>query len=103
MGRPGLTSDDGVRWGDGGARRRAVEADHLALGAFTVLTPAIAGLSDDPIERILLLKATVWVMVGRLLSAWGPGERDREWAGAKPVVMDVAAQVRTARGEGWVQ
>jgi hypothetical protein len=83
--------------------RRAVEADHLALGTLAILCPAICDLSDDPVERIRLLKATVWVMVGRLLSAWSPEERDAEWAGAKSVVMDVAAQVRAARGEGWVQ
>lgn len=83
--------------------RRAVEADHLALGAYQVLTSAIAGLSDDPIERIRLLKATVWVMAGRLLSAWSAAERDAEWTEARAMAMDVASRVRTARGEGWVQ
>jgi hypothetical protein len=77
--------------------RRAVEADHLALGTLAILCPAICDLSDDPVERIRLLKATVWVMVGRLLSAWSPEEQDREWAEAKAAVMDVADQMQSAR------
>jgi len=72
------------------------------LETLGIIGALVCDLSDDPIERIRLLKATVWVLVGRLLSAWGQEERDEEWAEARAAVMDVASQVRGQR-EGRVQ
>lgn len=77
--------------------RRADEANLLAQEVYGILGSAIVGLSDDPIEQIRLLKATVWVLVGRWLGAWSLEEREQEWREAYGMVMDVARTVRKER------
>jgi len=96
-----------VTFGDPGVQRRVHEADEIAVALFGIVRDAIAGLTDDPIERVRLLKAVVWIMAGRWLSAFGDGDRDREWDEAREAVMDVARTVRMERdgraGGGTVQ
>jgi len=92
-----------VEWGDPRLDERALEAGEIAAQALAFIAPAIRSLTDDPLERIRLLRATIWVLVGRWLAVVEPARRDGEWEEAKAAVMAMAEALRAGRGEGRVQ